>query len=159
MAKSGSYSRLQIILHWIVAILIAAAWFTHEGMGDALRERIASGTTGLEGATPHTVLGGMAFAFGLWRLFVRLRRGAPEPHGTPAIRRAATIGHWALYALMIAVPALGAATWYGHIRDLGEVHETLGNLLIIVALGHFAAALWHQFIRRDGTLKRMTLSG
>lgn len=154
-----AFSRLQIWLHWIVAILIGLAYLTGDGMEDALRSRIAEGVTGFQGMTIHTLLGGLAFAFGLWRLFIRLRRGAPEPKGSPLVQRAATIGHWTLYALMIAVPAVGATTWYGQIRGLGEVHETLGSLLIIIALGHAAAALWHHYVLKDGTLTRITRPG
>lgn len=154
-----SYSRLQIALHWVVAALIGLAYLTGDDMGEALRDRITQGLTGFQGSTVHTFLGGFAFAFALWRLVVRLRKGAPEPQGSPLVQRAATIGHWALYALMVAVPALGAATWYGHLRSLGDVHETLGNLLIIVALGHVGAALWHHFVQKDGTLTRMTRPG
>lgn len=155
MSRPTGFSRGQITLHWIVAALIFGAWFTHDGMGRALRARIAEGMTGMEGATPHTVLGGMAFAFVLVRIILRLRRGAPDPNGSPAMQKAAKWGHGLLYGLMAVVPALGAATWYGGIESLGEVHETLAQVLMIVILGHAAVAIWHQFVRKDGTLTRM----
>ena len=149
------YSGLQIALHWIVAVLIFGAWFTHEDMGDALEDRIELGLTGLEGATLHTILGGTAFAFVLVRLIVRFTRGAPEPHGSPMIQMAATWGHRLLYVLMIAAPALGAITWYGKIEGLGDIHELVGNALMIVAIGHLLMAMLHQALWSDGTLMRM----
>ncbi|MCG6884226.1 MAG: cytochrome b/b6 domain-containing protein [Silicimonas sp.] len=149
------YSGLQIALHWIVAVLIFGAWLTHDGMGRALRQRIEQDLSGFEGATLHTLLGGTVFALVLIRLIVRLKRGAPEPHGSPAIQMAATWGHRLLYALMILVPALGAATWYGKIEGLGEVHELAGNALMLVAIGHLLMALVHQALWSDGTLSRM----
>lgn len=153
------YSGLQIALHWIVAFLIFGAWFTSDDMDDALEDRVELGLTGFEGATLHTILGGTAFAFVLIRLIVRLRRGAPEPHGSPAIRMAATWGHRLLYVLMIATPALGAATWYGKFEGLGEIHEIVGNTLMIVAIGHLLMAMLHQALWADGTLMRMFAPG
>lgn len=40
-------------------------------------------------------------------------------------------------------------------NSMGELHETLGNLLLIVAGLHILAALVHQFYWRDGILERM----
>lgn len=36
-----------------------------------------------------------------------------------------------------------------------EIHETLANLLVILALLHMTAALVHHIVFRDGTLKCM----
>jgi cytochrome b561 len=38
---------------------------------------------------------------------------------------------------------------------LAEVHQIGGNLLLIVAGLHAAAALWHHFVKRQDTLQRM----
>ena len=151
----NGYSGLQIALHWIVAFLIFGAWFTHEGMGRALRQRIEQDLSGFDGATLHTMMGGAAFAFVLIRLVVRMTRGAPEPHGSPMIQMAAVWGHRLLYALMIAAPLLGAITWYGKIEGLGEVHEIVGQALMLVAIGHLLMALVHQALWSDGTLHKM----
>jgi cytochrome b561 len=149
------YSGLQIALHWIVAILVFGAYFTSEDMGDALKERIEQGLSGLDGATLHSILGGLAFAFILFRIVTRWTKGAPEPLGSPMMQMAAAWGHRLLYALMIAVPALGAATWYGKIEGLGDAHALLGNALILVAVAHLLVAIAHQALWADGTLARM----
>ena len=31
----------------------------------------------------------------------------------------------------------------------------MANLLVILAAGHAVVALWHQFVLKDGTLRRM----
>jgi cytochrome b561 len=36
------------------------------------------------------------------------------------------------------------------------VHGIVGSVLAFLVLVHIVAALWHQFIRRDGLLRRMT---
>jgi cytochrome b561 len=38
---------------------------------------------------------------------------------------------------------------------LQEVHEALNVLLMLTLAGHVAAALWHHFVLKDDTLRRM----
>ena len=40
-------------------------------------------------------------------------------------------------------------------ETLEEAHETVGNVFYAVIALHTLAALWHQFVRRDGVLRRM----
>jgi len=161
MSISTGYSRIQITLHWLIAVLILAAWFTHEDMGRVLRQRIEAGTTGIEGNTLHVWLGGAAFALILVRIIVRVVQGAPGPvaGASPMAATAALWGHRVLYLLMIVTPAVGAAAWYGHIKAAGEVHEMLGTALMVVALGHALVAIWHQVVKKDETMKRMLKPG
>ncbi|MEX0367319.1 MAG: cytochrome b [Ruegeria sp.] len=154
------YSKAQIILHWLVAILILVAWLTGDNMGRVLRARFDSGTTGFEGSTPHVWLGCAVFVLILVRLVLRRIQGAPGalPGSTEMMEKAALWGHRVIYLLMIAVPALGALAWFGGVRAAGEAHETASNALLLVALGHAVVAIWHHVIRKDGALDRMRLS-
>lgn len=147
------YTRAQIALHWITAVLVVAAWITHEDMGKALRGRLE----GAEGTPLHVWFGVAVFFAVLVRLALRRRHGAPPPVPgmPPLLEAAATWGHRALYALLVATPAAGMATWFGGFLEAGEFHEALGNALMLLALVHAAAALWHHFGRRDETLRRM----
>lgn len=158
MPARPAYSRLQIALHWLVAILITAAWLTHEGMGRALETRIETGASGFEGNTPHVWLGIAVFVAVLIRIVVRRVQGAPGPlpGATPLMDKAATWGHRLLYLLMVLTPALGALAWNAHSEAVGEVHETVGSALVLVALGHALVALWHQYVKKDGSLTRIT---
>ncbi|MEL6644775.1 MAG: cytochrome b [Pseudomonadota bacterium] len=157
MDASPGYSRTQIILHWLVAILILVTYVSGDDMGQVLRERVQSGATGIEDNTNHVWLGGAVFVLVLIRLIVRLRHGAPShAPGNPAwLDLAATLGHRLLYALMLIVPALGAAAWYGGVEAAGDLHETLANVFMIIILGHGLAAIGHEIFRSDGTLQRM----
>jgi len=161
MSQKTGYSSLQIALHWLIAVLILGAWWTHEGMERALRTRIETGASGFDGNTLHVWLGGTAFALILLRIVVRLIQGAPGVvPGTSAMMESAAIwGHRVLYLLMIAAPALGAASWYGGVKAAGELHEFAGNALMIVALSHAAVAIWHQMVRKDRALTRMLRPG
>jgi cytochrome b561 len=90
---------------------------------------------------------------------------------------AARVNHWALYALLFALPITGWLTssaanrpvsWFGLVQlpdfvapDAGlkeafeEAHEVLVVLLLTLVVLHVAAALKHQFFDRDGLLFRM----
>ena len=65
MPLPAGFSRLQIGLHSIVAILIFAAWFTQEGMGRALTVLLFAGLFhGAFHLWRHTAL----FDGALWRI-------------------------------------------------------------------------------------------
>lgn len=157
MKTSTGYTRLQIALHWLIAVLIIAAYFQSEGMGKLLEIRIETGQTGAEGGTLHGMLGSLVFLLVLIRIVVRLRQGAPDAlDGTaPLLAMASKWSHRAIYLLMVAVPVAGMTAWFGHKEDVGAVHEVLGNTLIFVALAHSLLAIYHHFVIKDGTLNRM----
>ncbi|MCU9838325.1 cytochrome b/b6 domain-containing protein [Ruegeria sp. WL0004] len=158
MSPRAAYSRLQIALHWLIAVLIAATWLTHENMGRALKARIETGASGFEGNTPHVWLGITVFVLVLIRIVVRRVKGAPGPlpGATPLMEKAALWGHRLLYLLMVLTPALGAVAWNAPSRTVGEIHETVGGALMLVALAHALVALWHQYVKKDGSLTRIT---
>jgi len=124
-----------------------------------------------------------AFGVLLWfTLLVRIwwrKRHAPPPLPLEASewsRRFATAAHAGLYALMFITPIVGAVTfiWHGRVFDFGlfqvdfavrknraifepaeDIHGYLAYALFALAGVHAMAALWHQFIARDGLLWRM----
>ncbi len=157
MAHRSGYSALQIGLHWLVAVLVFGVYFTSEGMGRVLDERLESGATGIEGNTIHVWLGGAVFALVLIRVVVRLLRGAPGPSDAapPLVRTASVGGHRIIYLLLVLVPASGAAAWYAGVEAAGDVHEVIGNLLVLLAAGHALMAIAHEVLWRDGTIARM----
>ena len=77
--------------------------------------------------------------------------------GNRTLRRLAAVwAHRALYVLMILVPALGASAWYLGIEEAGDLHELTMNIMMIIAGVHALGALFHQFVLKDGLLRRMT---
>ncbi|MGO3133315.1 MAG: cytochrome b [Alcaligenes sp.] len=114
----------------------------------------------------------------IWRL---LNRPPALPVGMSRLTRAlAHGGHAALYVLMLAIPLTGwlmssakgfQTVWFGVIplpdlvskdKPLGEllvqVHIFLNYALITMVSLHILAALKHQFIDRDGLLRRITFT-
>jgi len=130
--------------------------------------------------TLHKSLGISVLALLPLRLGWRLWAGAPRPvAGTPRWQqRIASLTHWLLYALLIAVPLSG---WVydsasslrpfrlfglfemprlsGPNEALGEMahsaHLNLFWLMIALVIAHAGAAFWHHLIQRDETLTRM----
>lgn len=169
----GSVARL---LHWLLFVLIIGAWFAVE-----TREDFARGTPERsEWMRLHISLG-LTLFFLLW---VRLgwRLSGPVPAAVPGPRwkqRGAAVVHAALYLLLIIMPVTGlltlqledrAASWFGLFeiplvlapdKALAEVFEGVHiellwpTLLVLVGL-HAAASLWHHFVVKDDTLRRMT---
>lgn len=130
--------------------------------------------------TTHKSLGLTVLALAVLRLGWRLYAGAPPPvPGTPRWQAAiASLTHWALYALIFAMPLSGwlydsssglrPLRWFGLVEvpklvppDEGiadqahDAHELLFLVLATVAALHVAAALFHHFFLRDATLRRM----
>jgi len=161
VTRPDSYSRLQIALHWGTVALIALNYVVSDGMGYAMRA-IARGETP-DGLTPvvHVYVGLGIIGLVLVRGVVRLVQGTPDvPEATPPLlRKASALTHAALYALVLAVPVLGAVAWYGQLRWMGDVHVVVMNGLLVLAGLHAAAALYHHYALKDMTLMRMLRPG
>ncbi len=153
MDHPAGYSRTQIILHWITAIAILITFLTHDAMIAAVAAARDSGTAPFP--TLHTAAGMVAFFAILIRLWLRRRRGAPAPQGAAFNQMAAEWGHRLLYALLVIVPILGALNWFGGLQALEPLHKYAGRGLILLSLGHALMAIFHQVVKKDGTLMRM----
>jgi len=157
MASKTAYSGVQIGLHWAVALLIAANYFISDGMGDALDAHLAGDP--VLGLTPvwHVWAGTLLLALVLVRIVVRVTTGAPAAQGPKTLAtKAADLGHLVLYLLMLAVPVLGAITWFGKTDSTGDLHVLVMNVLMIVILGHAAVAIFHHYVLKDRILSKMT---
>lgn len=150
---TAGYSGTQIALHWLLAVLIVVAWFTGGG-GRAAIDTVEKG--GSPGFVLHIALGLSILALVAVRVLVRLGRGAPAAPGAPGslLARAGDWGHGLIYLLMIAVPLGGFATYYFGF-GLGDIHALAANILMLVVLGHALMALYHQYVLKDGVLRRM----
>lgn len=158
MAALKGYSFTQIRLHWVIAVLILFQLIFGEDMGgawDAFEEGGVPVMTNWVWA--HILVGIAVLALVVWRVALRLSRGAPEaPHNDSALMiKAAEWGHLALYAVMVVVPVTGLVAWYGGVEVVAELHGWAKPIVIVLVAGHVAAALYHQFWLKDGLLLRM----
>jgi cytochrome b561 len=167
------FTPLQRLLHWLMAACILAMLFIGVGMVSTVMPKY------LTLVSIHKPLGIAILALALIRLVVRLRYGAPPlPADLPEPMKLAAVGsHYALYALMIAMPLLGwgmlsAAAYpvvvFGgwHLPAILPQSDSLHTLLwdahfylafafFALILLHVAAALFHALVRRDGVFETM----
>ncbi|HYZ65036.1 MAG TPA: cytochrome b [Acetobacteraceae bacterium] len=168
------FSPTQRFLHWLMAACIIAMLFIGVGMVSTVMPKY------LTLVAIHKPLGIAILVLALIRLAVRLRNGAPPlPADLPApMKLGAYLSHYALYALMIAMPLLGwgmlsAAAYpiilFGPVRlppilpQSDSLHTLLWNAHYVLAFAffatillHVAAALYHALIRRDGVFEAMS---
>ncbi|MGN6578409.1 MAG: cytochrome b [Bordetella sp.] len=169
--EESSYDRMTIVLHWLTAGLVlfqfalAMIW---DFFPRSERQVII---------VAHTSFGIVLAAVLLARLLWRATAGRRLEHGSSLPDRAAKAAHHVLYALLVAVVVFGVLLrWSGHspLSFFGLViaspfgpmphiaHEIIGDLhdfaawsIIVIAMGHACAALFHHYMLRDGVLQRM----
>jgi len=161
-------------LHWLMALLLAGMVALGVYMTD-----LPLSPEKFQLYAWHKWAGVTAFALVCARLAWRAFHPAPALPSTlsTSARLAAQAGHLALYALMVAIPLTGwlmssakgfQTVWFGVLpipdllaadpalgERLAQLHERLNWLMVALVAGHVAAALYHQFVLRDGTLRRM----
>jgi cytochrome b561 len=161
------YSGAQIALHWIIAVLVVIQLLLGEEISatyDKAREGWHVSPMSFFLVSVHYYNGLTILGLVLLRLALRLVKGAPAPALAGWMHMAAAASHAAFYVLLIAMPVLGWVTywslyfpdWYPD-EPFGDLHELGATLLIALICIHVAAALFHQFWLKDGTLHRMLL--
>ncbi len=154
-----AYRPAQIVLHWVVFAAIWVQWLFNEPMKRTL-EAMQTGAAPADGdmtmAWVHVGFGSTIFLAVMARLYLRYRYGAPghAPGTSPMQAKIATTVHGALYSALIGMVITGGMTWNG-VADLGDVHWLLNLVLFGLITVHAGAALFNQFVRKDGTLARM----
>jgi cytochrome b561 len=161
-----------ITFHWSMAVLILVVG-TLGLLHDSWPKATQSFWINL-----HALIGLLVFALLLARLGWRAGHPPPAlPPETGALsRRLARPVHALLYVLLFVIPLFGMVTfvWHGRAFDFGlfkidfgvrknpaifhpteDIHGYLAYALFALAGIHIAAALWHQFVRRDDLLRRM----
>ncbi|QPZ92449.1 cytochrome b [Thioclava electrotropha] len=162
MSYAPGYSKTQIWLHWAVVLLLIVQYLFNDAMGHTFHDLMESGSASAGVLTyGHIVLGIAVLALAIWRLILRASHGTPEPpENDPAIfRRGAAAVHWLLYALLFLIPIAGLVAYYGQLGWAAETHSILTTLLLWLAGLHVAAALYHQYVKRDHLIRRMMKPG
>jgi cytochrome b561 len=159
-------------MHWLVFIVVAIGLFAIEVRGPRGSE-MRPFWSGI-----HMWCGVSILVLTVVRLAYRLVHGVPAPEaGGGLLATCARVLHWLFYVALIAQPLLGilminmggddvtlmGTHWSFALVDENDdlsktmqtAHIWLGNSLFYLIGLHALAALWHQFITRDGTLKKM----
>ena len=168
------YGWLSAGLHWFMLILLIAVYASME-----LRDLYPKGSAPREAMkTWHYMLGLTVLALAMLRLAVQLIGPVPaiSPRSTKWMGASASMMKVALYLLMISMPLLGwlllsakgtPIPFFGlHLAPLinenkalaeliKELHETVAAAGYFLIGAHAAAALYHHYLLRDDTLRRM----
>lgn len=173
MNEMHRYDVVARAFHWAMALLIAYA-----AASILIGEELPRGDLRAFLSTTHRTAGALVLVLLIFRVVWRLfHKPPPLPDNmTPFQQRMAHIGHLGLYVLMALVPIVGIALTFrrGGTIDFGlfqivspltadraaakpikEVHELVAYALFALVGVHVAAALWHQFVKRDAIMTRM----
>jgi cytochrome b561 len=170
------YDAVSRFLHWATVVLILTAaslglWIAHARPEEEAFKLWLYST--------HESIGVTIWLVTIVRLIWRL--GHPPPplpaDLAGALKVAARLNHAAFYLWLLTMPVVGFVatnawgfplTWFGLVplpdpvgknvplaETLTLVHRLMAWSLMVLILLHASAALWHQFVRRDGTLRKM----
>lgn len=174
-SSKSEYGIVTRLLHWLVAILIIGLvglgwWMVDLSYYDRWYNRALD---------LHKALGISVLALATLKIAWVIADGKPGFPETmkPWERTAATAVHHLFYLLMLLIPVTGYLIstsagdgismfgWFevpavmpvgDTVRDIAiELHYWLAYGTAALAAGHAAAAVKHQWIDRDGTLRRM----
>lgn len=176
-ADLAHYDRATIALHWLTALLVVGLFALAETWSFLPR-----------GTPTRRLLQSLHISFGLvfaavfvLRAVWRLSAGRRLPPAAGGWRRVAGTGmHALLYALMAAQIVLGFLfrwaqgepfAFFGLFdvptlipidreqrRFIGGLHDTVAWTIVVLALLHALAGLFHHYFLRDGVLRRMLSS-
>ena len=169
-----SYTSFALWLHWIIVGLVVIEYTIVALMPDL---RSNDNPTGI--IDYHMSVGIVILLVMLVRIVWRMTH-TPPAHTKPLSRLQrilANLTHEALYILLTIMPVLGwvwassrgwTVTLFNLVtlpslvsvgdsigRIAGGLHSLCGGLIVLLVALHIVAALYHQFIVKDGVLARM----
>ncbi len=173
---AACYSRGAIVLHWLIAVLIAMnfviAWLA-EDAADADAAVLLGN---------HKAIGITVLLLTVLRILWRFTHRPPPLLETLKAWEAAVakVTHSLFYLLMLAVPLAGWATHSAFLKGAPvsvfglfdmpalpvawdkptaglfyDLHEVTATLMLVLIVLHVGAALKHHFYDRNGTVRRM----
>lgn len=171
---SSQYSRVAVILHWLLALFIAAN-FIIAWVADDFPKAERMQMMGIHKAIGLTVLALTVIRI-IWRL---MHKPPPLSSALAAWEVAlARVTHFLFYVLLLAIPLTGWGMASGHGQPISwfglfnvpalpvgsskavggvfhESHELLGIVMLVLLGLHVLGALKHQFLDHDDTMARM----
>ena len=169
------YDPLLRWIHWATAIIFITAMLI--GFYCGLQQPGTSPRREL--LEVHKSLGVTLFLLAILRVLVRAATAVPPESASlsPLVRLAARLNHWALYAVLFAMPVTGymfssaggySLRYFGTfswprlfagnkwIEHAGELSHGLLAYLVYAAVAlHIGATVWHVLVKKDESLARM----
>jgi cytochrome b561 len=173
-ANAAHYDTPTILFHWATAILVVTQW-----LGAQVIDWFPPGPLRVDARSVHITLGVLLAVLLVGRIVWRLTRGRRLPPADDgALAAIARVTHWTLYFLLLLMVVVGmAVTWTrgdsifnlfripaydpgnrALAKQMLEIHDTIGWIILALAGLHAAAALVHRYVWHDGVLSRMLRS-
>jgi cytochrome b561 len=173
MKQVSRYHPLVVTLHWVLAALIIAAltigFFVLAAMPNSDPQKISV-------LRVHMAVGMLILTLMVIRFIVRTLTATPEKAttGYPLLDRIAPITHYGFYVLVLLMVGSGYTT--GILAGLPTIvfggsgaplppsfeiypsfvaHGYIATILAGFIVLHVLAALYHQFVMKDGLFRRM----
>jgi cytochrome b561 len=169
-ALTSRYQPVLVALHWLLALMIIGllclGFFVLANMPNTDPNK-------LDILAWHMAGGMLVFVLMILRIIIRIwsARPATATTGSPLLDGLASIAHYSFYVIVFLMIASGWTTGWlisGAFQPNGEplpdtfvvfptfqAHAVLATLLAILIAAHIAAALYHQFVLKDGLFRRM----
>lgn len=169
---NAQWTRPSVWLHWVMVLLFISMFVLAELID------LHKGVQKIHYIQWHKSTGILILMLAAARLWWNIAHPGPRPIGPKWQQHAAKSVHYLLYFLMFAMPASGyvmsmmagkPVSFYGIFpipsllgpheayKDLAhDVHGALASIILLVVSGHATMALYHHFILKDATLRRMS---
>lgn len=157
MTAPTTYSKTQIILHWLIAAMVAFQILFHDGITSLWKQRMDGTVPNVSTPNPHAIVGILILVLVLVRVYIRIKRGVPALPASekPMMGMIAKATHFLFYALLVGMPFTGAAAWFFGFEVPALVHGFASTALMTLIFLHIAAAILHHFVLKTDVLKRM----
>lgn len=168
------YSKRMVMMHWLTLALLVIAWYLGDTLVDERNEKSAT----MAGYLVHALVGGSVLVVTAMRMIYRSVDRMPKPVSDSLMDMVAREVHHGLYLLLVLLPLTGFMTlltspvgealvtvnakllpekYTGPSAISHVTHDVLMTALMVVVAIHILGVIWHQFIRKDGLMRRMSL--
>lgn len=167
--SAARYGSISALFHWGMTVLLG--WQMLKFF-----DRIDDGEhwVGQTLVSWHVSIGSLLLLLIVARL-VWVARQDVRPAHDPATAKWVKLGHGLLYACMVLLPVTGVMGMVGGGRGwsafgltiipagpevawadkVSELHSPVSWVFLVLLVGHVAVTLWHHFVRKDDTLRRI----
>ncbi len=156
-AAPADWSRLSIVLHWLIVLLVILQFLTGGSMADFFDKGLDAAANARRNGYMHLLTGCLIFFAALARLADRSLNGRPpvSAHSPTWAVSMARVTHVALYGLLVGMPLVGMTGWIFHVELIAQAHGLAARLLIVVVALHVAGALVEHVVFKTDVLRRI----
>lgn len=157
MTKPKSYSKTQIILHWLIVLAIFFQFIAHDSIEQLWQGRMRGTIPDVPTPDLHVAMGIVIFLLMVWRVWLRVSHGAPAPSAneSAAGRILAQSVQGLIYLALFVLPFSGILGWFFGVGFAIAAHGVITKILLALIVLHIAGALAQHFVFKTDALMKM----